>query len=867
MTRLKDSTFEDGSLTGTLGGSSTVGSPTLDATGLMKGAYCVSFSAATQYVRYDFTASDDIYVTGYLYFTVTPAANTRMIYINNGVRLDLRTTGRLRLADAAGTAIGSDSAVLSTNTLYRFGVHWKKSTGANDGQAEAYVTAAGSPEAAFGAAFASSTTLTQAAQLARVDAGNTTSPVAAFSLDNIRIDNAAMPAADGTPDLTTDLVAYWKLDETSGSRADSAGSNTLADNNTVTSGTGKQGNAALFTLANSEYLSISDNTALSMGNRNVSFNVWVKMNSKPAGNASILAKWNYSGGTREYNIGYDGTADRFQFSVTSDGTNGTLGQAVANNFGSPSTGVWYNIHASYNAATDTLSIAVNDGTPNTASYSAGILDSTSQFNLGAMNNGGDLWWDGYIDEVGIWKRILTSTEITFLYNGGSGRTHPFAATTDTPKTITISVTSTLTFGPKAVGKPITKAITSTVSIARTIAFIKALIITLAATAIKAKPLLVALAVNSAATIQKTVGKPISVAVTNTIAKITAYGKIISNSVTSTVNITKAFPMLITKAITSTISTNKNILKTISRSVLASPIFTKGLVTLKTISYAVTSTIDFTKGIVNIKNITYAVTSTVTFAKGMVNLKTITLAVTTTVPRALKNVGKPITQTVTSTLTRLTNIPKNVLVSVTPILFLNRSIAVTKVKAITSTASAIVGKGYFRTVDATVNTSLFIQKNILKPILLAQTVIVSLGPKQIAKTIARQVTATVSSIYGALKLKTITYNATVSVNKNVSIGKTFTVVANTIVTMQRLLTLLIERIVIASTLPSVQRNIQFTKTILVDTFATFSKLLANAFTNTYLRKNVRELTLSMRNTIVTVLGKNSRTLDLKDTDES
>ena len=44
--------------------------------------------------------------------------------------------------------------------------------------------------------------------------------------------------------LTTNLISYWKLDETSGTRVDSVGNNDLTDNNTVLYGAGKQGNGA-----------------------------------------------------------------------------------------------------------------------------------------------------------------------------------------------------------------------------------------------------------------------------------------------------------------------------------------------------------------------------------------------------------------------------------------------------------------------------------------------------------------------------------------------------------------------------------------------------------------------------------------------
>ena len=52
-----------------------------------------------------------------------------------------------------------------------------------------------------------------------------------------------------------DIIAWWTLDETSGSRSDSHGTATLSDNNTVGYATGKQSNAASFVEANTEYLS------------------------------------------------------------------------------------------------------------------------------------------------------------------------------------------------------------------------------------------------------------------------------------------------------------------------------------------------------------------------------------------------------------------------------------------------------------------------------------------------------------------------------------------------------------------------------------------------------------------------------------
>lgn len=72
---------------------------------------------------------------------------------------------------------------------------------------------------------------------------------------------------DSTGNLLKDLVAFWPLDEPGGQRQDMLGYNPLTDNATVTSakGIGGQGTSAKFTSANSEYLSVSDNPQVSVG--------------------------------------------------------------------------------------------------------------------------------------------------------------------------------------------------------------------------------------------------------------------------------------------------------------------------------------------------------------------------------------------------------------------------------------------------------------------------------------------------------------------------------------------------------------------------------------------------------------------------
>ena len=86
-------------------------------------------------------------------------------------------------------------------------------------------------------------------------------------------------ATPGGSPFLSGLIAYWTLDEASGTRVDAHGNNDLSDNNTVTSTTGKVGDAAAFATANSEYLSRADNADLSVGNIDFTFDLWLNLST------------------------------------------------------------------------------------------------------------------------------------------------------------------------------------------------------------------------------------------------------------------------------------------------------------------------------------------------------------------------------------------------------------------------------------------------------------------------------------------------------------------------------------------------------------------------------------------------------------
>ncbi|MEX1248701.1 MAG: LamG-like jellyroll fold domain-containing protein [Anaerolineales bacterium] len=217
----------------------------------------------------------------------------------------------------------------------------------------------------------------------------------------------------------TDLISYWNMDEAGGNALDSHGSNDGAETSgTIATTAGKLNNARDLELGETEYFGLADNLDLSTGDIDYSFSAWVQLESKPGSVMTILSKRDAtSGGNQEYTIGWLNTNDRLFFGVWN--ASGTLSIVYADNLGAPSVGTWYHIVCWHDAGASTVNIVVNNGPVNSSSAGTPI-DSTSGFKMGAQNYAPAYFWDGPIDEVSFWKRVLAPQEIAALYNSGNG---------------------------------------------------------------------------------------------------------------------------------------------------------------------------------------------------------------------------------------------------------------------------------------------------------------------------------------------------------------------------------------------------------------------------------------------------------------
>ncbi len=231
----------------------------------------------------------------------------------------------------------------------------------------------------------------------------------------------------------TGLKAYYKFDESSGNlinqstTGDGLGSNAdgTASGDPTYSVTGKinkaisfDGDGDKFTLGTTagQWNFLHNNT-------NFSVSFWLKLNATPSENQGILGT-----GTGGSSIGFDLTVNH--------STGGKLRASIENGAGASAniqssagfvpqnTTTWY--HYVLTFSNGSWNIYRNGGNNESASSSVSWSTSNHSRNMELANANANTPSDvkdltGELDEVSIWSRVLTSNEITALYNSGAGK--------------------------------------------------------------------------------------------------------------------------------------------------------------------------------------------------------------------------------------------------------------------------------------------------------------------------------------------------------------------------------------------------------------------------------------------------------------
>lgn len=218
---------------------------------------------------------------------------------------------------------------------------------------------------------------------------------------------------------TTNLVSWWTLDETSGQRNDSHGTNHLTDNRTVLYAAGMKGNAGDWEKDNNESLDKADSASLSLTG-SLSIAGWIKIESMPAVRCGIVHKFTGVSTTSGYGVYLETISGStyLHFHVGGGGMFQNIQHTTA-----LSTGVWYFFCARWDDATDQLYLTLDGGSAQSSGSSVSTLaDNASPIVLGGTMTGGS-YYDGLQDEVCLFNTLLSTDNIEWLYNGGSARTY------------------------------------------------------------------------------------------------------------------------------------------------------------------------------------------------------------------------------------------------------------------------------------------------------------------------------------------------------------------------------------------------------------------------------------------------------------
>lgn len=215
--------------------------------------------------------------------------------------------------------------------------------------------------------------------------------------------------------LKDSLKAYWALENVN----DSYGSNTLTNGTSVTFTAGKVNNAATFSAASNQYLTIADNANLSMGDIDFTVSCWAYASSFANAVDGVISKYG-GAGSREWTIYWQNasTPDAFVSRISSDGT--AVVTITATSEGLVET--WYHLVIWYDKTKDSTYLQINNGTIYQAAQTGGAYNGATALFIG-RNTGTSDDWTGLVDEIAIWKRVLTPAERTYLYNSGNGRTY------------------------------------------------------------------------------------------------------------------------------------------------------------------------------------------------------------------------------------------------------------------------------------------------------------------------------------------------------------------------------------------------------------------------------------------------------------
>lgn len=215
--------------------------------------------------------------------------------------------------------------------------------------------------------------------------------------------------AAGVIDMSGNFLLLH-LDDIGSTITDTSGNNNNGTSVNTSQVLGQFANARRFN-GTSSYIEIGNSASLNPTTE-ITIETWIKWNINPASGAQWAQIINKNV-DNQYQIQHNYNNSAFEFAIrTNVNRRYVLGTTV------PQQGVWYHVVGTYNGSS--MRIYVNGNLENTISLTGTIQSSTTPLRIGSRTSG-DRFFNGDIDEVAIYNRALTGTEISSRYNSGKAK--------------------------------------------------------------------------------------------------------------------------------------------------------------------------------------------------------------------------------------------------------------------------------------------------------------------------------------------------------------------------------------------------------------------------------------------------------------
>jgi len=218
--------------------------------------------------------------------------------------------------------------------------------------------------------------------------------------------------------LNIGVLAFFKLDETGSvnQRADFFGGPGLDPTGGANGAAGHIGsgvafNGSSFLLQTDDIFSLRVGLLDPSGGVSKTMTFWTNANSW-ASQPGVISNWANAGGPVQWLL-YADDSTHLTFQVRD-----ILGVDHTARVLAPSTDSWRFIVLTYDAATGDLGISIDNGAFTTANTLT-VINGAGSIEVGNRNNGA-AGLNGRFDALGFWNRVLTSDELTELYNSGVG---------------------------------------------------------------------------------------------------------------------------------------------------------------------------------------------------------------------------------------------------------------------------------------------------------------------------------------------------------------------------------------------------------------------------------------------------------------